>query len=165
MRAASFDECFREHYPRLVAYSVAVSGDRDLGREFAQEAFVRLHAHWARIATYDQPGAWLRRVVANLAIDHHRAASSERRAIERLAARPPVTSTPSTSSGSERWSDLVAGLPPRQRAIVTLHYGEDLSVADIAELLDLSVNTVKSALAKSRDKLRAALAEREDHDA
>jgi RNA polymerase sigma factor (sigma-70 family) len=57
--------------------------------------------------------------------------------------------------GGDDWLHLIAGLPPRQRLIVTLHYGEDVAIADIAEALDLSPNSVKSALSKARDALRA----------
>ena len=62
---------------------------------------------------------------------------------------------------SDPWDHLISELPARHRAIVTLHYGEDMAVADIAELLDVSVNTVKSSLAKARDRLRSSSAVRE----
>lgn len=148
----SFEECFREHYPSIVAYGTALTGDRDSARDLAQEAFARLHANWTKIEQYDAPGAWLRRVMANLAIDRHRSRTSERRAVDRLRNRAtPMAASP---RDDDAWIRLVGELPPRQRAIVTLHYGEDMAVADIAELLDINVNTVKSALFKARETLR-----------
>ena len=152
----SFDECFREHYPRLVAFGTSLTGDRDSARDLAQEAFARLHANWSKVSTYDEPAAWLRRVLSNLAIDRYRSRASERRIVERLrfgATQPATERQPEPES----WIRLVAVLPPRQRAIVTLYYGEDMAVADIAELLDINVNTVKSALAKARETLRKRL--------
>ena len=157
----SFEECFSQHFPRLVALGESMTGDPDVARELAQEAFVRLHHHWETVGGYENPGGWLRRVMSNLLIDHHRSRNSERRAVERLANRANPDVSAAGFDGDE-WSALVAGLPPRQRLIVTLHYGEDLSVADIAEALDLSHNTVKSALSKARDTLRARW---EHHDA
>ena len=74
--------------------------------------------------------------------------------MERLAVRT-AAHAPAAGFDGDEWSDLVVGLPHRQRLIVTLFYGEDLAVADIAEALDLSPNTVKSALSKARDALRA----------
>jgi RNA polymerase sigma-70 factor (ECF subfamily) len=112
-----------------------------------------LHANWAKIAEYDEPGAWLRRVISNLAIDRHRSRVSERRAVARLDGR--ASTIAHEGDDPDAWKGLIHGLPLRQRAIVTLHYGEDMSVADIAELLDISINTVKSALSKARDTLRA----------
>lgn len=150
----SFEECFRQHFPRLVALGESMTGDRDVARELAQETFARLHHRWATVGGYENPGGWLRRVMCNLLIDHHRSRTSERRAVERLADRTVAHASAVGFDGSE-WSNLVAGLPPRQRLIVTLHYGEDLAVADIAEALDLSPNTVKSALSKARVALRA----------
>jgi RNA polymerase sigma-70 factor (ECF subfamily) len=148
----SFEECFREHYASIVAYGTSLTGDRDTARDLAQEAFARLHANWTKIEQYDAPGAWLRRVIANLAIDRHRSRASERRAVDRLRHR--ATPAVATHQDADSWVRLVSELPPRQRAIVTLHYGEDMAVADIAELLDINVNTVKSALFKARETLR-----------
>lgn len=160
--STGFEECFREHYPALVAYATATTGDPEVAHELAQEAFARLHRNWDRIAEYDQPGSWLRRVTTNLAIDRHRSRSAEQRAVARWRARP--TPPPDEPVGGDPWTELVADLPPRQRAIVTLHYGEDLPVAEIAEVLDLSVNTVKSALSKARERLRSSLKPQETSD-
>lgn len=148
-----FEKCFREHLPRLVALGETTTGNRDVARELAQEAFVRLHDNWDIVGGYDNPGAWLWRVMSNLLIDHHRSRASERRAVERLANRatPP---TP-TIADDDEWSELVAGLPPRQRLIVTLYYGDDQPVGAIADALDVSPKSVRSALSKARAALRA----------
>src|SRR5690606_34429533 len=97
------------------------------------------------------------RVMTNLLIDHLRSASVERSAVDRLRARPgPPAGEPDI--GPE-WSQLVAPLPPAQRAIVTLYYGEDRSIEEIADILDIAVGTVKSGLAKARTRLATELAE------
>lgn len=158
MTGVTFEGCFREHFGWLVALATSVTGDRDLAGELAQEAFVRLHRNWAVVQTYDDPGAWLRRVLANLLIDHHRSRDAERRAVARLANRAGTEPQATTDAGDD-WAVLVAGLPQRQRLIVTLFYGEDRSVTEIAAILDVSPNTVKSALSKARDTLR----ERSEH--
>jgi RNA polymerase sigma factor (sigma-70 family) len=151
-----FEECFRTHFARLVALGESMAGDREIARDLAQESFLRLHRQWDSISRYDNVGGWLSRVMANLLIDHHRSTVSEQRAIERLAhTRRPVDRSPTTHRTDDAWRDLVSVLPLRQRVIVTLHYGEDLSVADIAAALDVSPNTVKSALSKARDALRS----------
>jgi RNA polymerase sigma-70 factor (ECF subfamily) len=148
-----FEDCFRQHFPRLVALGQSMTGDREVARELAQEAFVRLHANWTSVAGYEDPSGWLRRVMGNLLIDYHRSRTSERHAVLRLASRA-ASSVPDVTADGDAWLELVAGLPPRQRAIVTLFYGEDQGVAEIARMLGLSPNSVKSALSKARDSLR-----------
>ena len=98
--------------------------------------------------------------MTNLLIDHHRARTAERAATGRLAARPePSGGEPRGSGESTDWATLIAPLPPSQRGIVTLYYGEDRSVEDIADVLGIAVGTVKSALAKARTRLQASLGE------
>lgn len=153
MAETDFDECFRQHYPRLVALGQVMTRDADAARDLAQETFVRLHRNWSTVRTYDNPGGWLRRVMSNLLIDDHRSRQAERQAVTRLGSRPEPVANAGVRVDDD-WSTLVASLPARQRLIVTLHYGDDQSVADIAEMLDISPNTVKSALAKARATLR-----------
>lgn len=160
MTANDFDTCFREQYPKLVALGVAMCGDREVARELAQETMLRAHDRWDQVGGYEAPVAWLRRVMTNLVIDHLRTTSVERSAVDRFGARPAGGSG-EPEVGPE-WSQLIAPLSPAQRAIVTLYYGEDRSVEEIAEILDIATGTVKSALAKARARLANELDE-EDH--
>lgn len=48
-------------------------------------------------------------------------------------------------------------LPPRQRAVIVLRYYEDLSEADVAETLGVSVGTVKSQCSRAMERLRVVL--------
>ena len=151
-----FDVMFRAHFPRLVSLGVAMSGRRDIAYELAQETMLRAHRRWDELASYDVSGAWLRRVMVNLLIDHHRSRSAERAAVERLAGRgEAVVEAPSI----DRWHELVAHLPPQQRAIVSLYYADDQSVEAIAEVLDISTGAVKKSLFKARQTLQRRLAE------
>ena len=157
MTASDFETCFREQYPKLVALGVAMGGNREVARELAQETMLRAHDRWDRVGEYDAPVAWLRRVMTNLLIDHLRSASVERSAVDRLRARPGRS--PGEPDIGPEWSQLVAPLPPAQRAIVTLYYGEDRSVEEIADILDIAVGTVKSGLAKARARLATEIGE------
>ena len=150
----SFDELFREHYARLVALGVAMSGSTEVARGARPGDHVA--GAWAveTLVGYDRPGAWLRRVMTNLLIDHHRSQAAEKVALSRFR----VVDTTAMDEFAT-WNDVVAPLPPRQRAIVTLHYGEDWSVDEVAEILGISSGTVKSALSKARRRLRKSLSE------
>jgi len=157
MTATDFETCFREQYPKLVALGVAMCGNREVARELAQETMLRAHDRWTQVGEYEAPVAWLRRVMSNLVIDHLRSTSAERSAVDRFGARPErLVGEPEVRP---EWSQLIAPLSPAQRAVVTLYYGEDRSVEEIAEILDIAVGTVKSALAKARARLATELAE------
>ncbi len=160
MTECGFEECFREHFPQLVALGQSMTGDSGVAHEFAQEAFIRLHDHWDSVSSYERPGSWLRRVMSNLLIDHHRSKTAERRAVERLARRDRRQDDTAAIEPDE-WSNLVAVLPARQRLIVTLFYGFDQPIAEVADALGISENTVKSTLSKARARLRD---EQEHHD-
>ncbi len=102
----------------------------------------------------DRPGAWIRRVLINLAIDWQRRAARERRAVARIAPPPPVELADPVST--QFWA-AVRSLPERQRAAVVLYYVEDLGVEQIAEVLAVTAGTVKASLFKARRSLERAL--------
>jgi RNA polymerase sigma-70 factor (ECF subfamily) len=158
-----FDDLFRAAYPRLVAMGLAMSTERHVAQELAQETLFRAYRRRDELATYDAPIAWCRRVMGNLLIDQHRSRTSERSAVERLQERMPdpgdagSETDPAALVASRRWSELVASLSPQQRLVATLYYAEDQSVATIAETMQLASGTVKSALSKARTNLRRVL--------
>ena len=78
--AAEFDSIFRDSFPTIVRAAWLVVGDWETARELTQDAFVEALKRWKRIRTYDQPGAWVRRVAINKAIN------AKRRRVTPLAA-------------------------------------------------------------------------------
>ena len=89
--------------------------------------------------------------MTNLQIDHQRSSTAEHAALGRL----PRQVVAQAEFGE--WEGLVAGLPMRQRIIVTLFYGEDRSIDEISNLLDVSPGTVKAGLSRARRRLLRAL--------
>jgi RNA polymerase sigma-70 factor (ECF subfamily) len=150
-----FETVFRSQFPRLVSLGVAMTGRRDIAHDLAQETMLRAHRHWDEISTYEVAAAWLHRVMVNLLIDHHRSRTAERSAVERVAAQPTHADD---SPAIDRWYELVAPLPPQQRAIVTLFYADDQSVEAIAGMLGISTGSVKASLFKARRSLERRLA-------
>ncbi|MBI5087527.1 MAG: SigE family RNA polymerase sigma factor [Actinobacteria bacterium] len=149
-----FEAFFRREHPRLVAMGIGLSGDRELGRELAQEALLRAYRHWPRLREYEQPGAWVRRVLVNLAIDAARSRASERRALQRLATPAPLVA----DAVADDWWRAVRALPHRQRAAVVLHYLDDLSIDEVAHILEVTSGTVKASLAHARAHLARSMA-------
>ena len=156
--AGDYSTFFRREVRSLIALAAAIAG-ADRAEEIAQEALLRAHRDWERIARYDKPGAWVRRVTINLATSSRRRRSSERRAIERSGGQRQLDAPP--PEVDEFWA-LVRRLPQRQAAAVALHYLDDLSIADIADALGCTESTAKAHLHQARRTLATQL--RQEHD-
>lgn len=152
--AVGFDVLFREWFPRLVSLGVTTTGRSDVARDVAQESLVRAYRRWDVVSRYDSPGAWTRKVAVNLLLDHLRSVGREQAAVKRIGGRLDTTEC---EPGVERWAELIAVLPERQRVIVTLFFADDLSVDAIADVVGVAPGTVKAQLFKARERLRAVL--------
>ncbi len=136
----------------------AILGDRGAGEDIAQEALSRAADQWNELSVFDRPGAWARRVAINLASNGRRHRSREGRALRKVHPLSPDCEQPERVGDPEVWS-AVASLPNRQRAVVALHYLEELSVAEIADILEISVSATTSNLHKGRVNLALRLGE------
>ena len=153
----SFDEFFAAEYRRVVGLAVALCGRRATAEELAQDAFVKAYQRWAVVSTYDDPGAWVRRVVANLATSSLRRRFREARALGRLATRRPAPVELVLEDGAF-WA-AVRRLPRRQAQCIALHYLEDRSTAEVAAVLGISEATVRVHLHRARIELATTLGE------
>jgi RNA polymerase sigma-70 factor (ECF subfamily) len=154
----SYEGFFRAEYAPLVALAASISGDRSTAEDIAQEALSRAHQRWDRVSTYDKPGTWVRRVTINLALSSRRRVASQGRALLRVVAERPASLPPPPEPDTEIWK-AVAALPDRQRAAVALHYLEDRSVQDIADILGCDPSTAKVHLHRGRKALAEQLGE------
>jgi RNA polymerase sigma-70 factor (ECF subfamily) len=170
---ADFDALFVVGYPRLVRTVGFICGDADVAADCVADAFERAYVRWRKVGRLDDPLGWVRRVAINRATDVHRRRSRGRRALLRLAGRPEASRPHDlqvTDATAFRDSELAAAmveLSPQQRAVVALHYLDDLSVADVAIAMGLSDGAVKYHLHQARGRLRTLLtpAARSDADA
>ncbi|UYM07207.1 sigma-70 family RNA polymerase sigma factor [Solicola gregarius] len=132
-----------------IAYTI--TGDWPSAEDATQQAFSSLYVYWPRIkpATLD---AYARRTLVNSCLS-----------VLRKRKRETVTEyVPERAYADERddWIDLrraLLTLAPRARAVLTLRYLEDLSVMQVAEILDVAEGTVKSQSKRALDRLREQL--------
>lgn len=150
-----FESFFRREHPRLLATAVALVGNREVARELVQEALLRTYNAWSKVARLERPGGWARRVLVNLCTDVHRRRGNEQRALSLVA--PSSLVEPPTLPSAAFWN-AVRELPKLQRAVVALHYVDDMSVADVADVLGVSAGTVKTSLMRARTTLAPTLA-------
>ncbi|MDQ3953741.1 MAG: SigE family RNA polymerase sigma factor [Actinomycetota bacterium] len=162
-RAAVLSELFDQNFSSLRRLAFALLGDASAADEVAQDAFVRLYASWQRLDELDHPPSYLRKIVLNLCRTRGRRAALQQRS-QPLVGQGDVASDPDVALRLDVWR-AIERLPQRQRACVVLRYLEDLPEADVAQLLECSVGTVKSQLHKARAKLEAALGSSTGEDA
>lgn len=157
---ATFDAFYRREYRPLLRLAWSLTGRRELGEELVQEVMLTVHQRWGRLRRYESPGGFARRVLLNDARSFARRRGAERRAVDRWAPGSPAPA-PEPPPGDDFWSALRA-LPERQAQAVALHYLEDRSVAEIAEVLGIAANTVKVHLHRGRLALAETLPNPED---
>src|SRR5262245_66696721 len=89
-RDDGFARLFRTEYAAIVGLITVVVGDRAVAEDLTQDAFGKAHHQWERIARYERPGAWVRRVALNGALSWRRSRGGEERALRRVGARRTV---------------------------------------------------------------------------
>ncbi|MCW3158819.1 SigE family RNA polymerase sigma factor [Micropruina sonneratiae] len=134
----------------LARTAYLLTGSQDLADDLVQEALTRTYAAWDRVRVQDAT-AYARRVLVNLTIDRHR--RSEPVPLE-WSDRPDAVDAHARSDDADEVARMLAGLTPRQRRIVVLRYFDDLTEAQTAECLGISVGTVKSACSRALASLR-----------
>ena len=157
----AFEDFYVREYPAVVGLAFALSGSRWGAEDLAQEAFLAAHRDWDRIGSYEQPDAWVRRVVANLSVSAFRRRAAEAKALARVPLGRSEAVPDLAAADPEFWA-AVRALPRRQAQVVALFYLEDRSVADVAEILDMTPGTVKRHLYDARQTLARRLRAREE---
>lgn len=166
--APDFDALFLREHARLVRVVAVVSGDPEAAADCVADAFERAYVRWRKVGRLDDPLGWVRRVAINRATDVHRRRTRGRRALQRLAGRPDtsrsheLTMSDATAFRDSELATAMADLSPQQRAVVALHYLDDLSVADVATAMGLSDGAVKYHLHQARARLRTLLESEQD---
>ncbi|MGI9621659.1 MAG: RNA polymerase sigma factor [Acidimicrobiales bacterium] len=156
---SDYDEIYTRCFRRIYALAYALTGSAATAEDIAQESLLAAFRQWPKVAGYENPDAWIRRVAINRCISLHRRSTSEADAVARLAARPqPELRLPDHEE--TLWA-AVRALPTRQAQAIALHYVEDLPVAAIAETLGCSASSVKAHLRRGRAAL-AATVDREE---
>lgn len=152
----SFREWASQRQLALLRSAILLTGDRPRAEDLVQEALTKVALRWRRLRT-GNPEAYARRVIVRDNISWWR-----KRRREVLFDEPEVADSPDFAMAVERRMLLdhaLAALTPRQRAVVVLRYYDDLAVEDTAELLGVTVGTVKSQTNLALRRLREAAPE------
>jgi RNA polymerase sigma-70 factor (sigma-E family) len=159
-------ESFRSYVaarsPALMRTAYLLTGNRADAEDLLQTALAKTYLAWDRIREREAIDAYVRRVMVNTQTSWWR-----RRKVDEYV----TDAVPETRTARDATQDLVlhdalwtalAGLPARQRAMVVLRYYEDLSEAETAQVLGVSLGTVKSTTSRALTKLRESAGLRDD---
>ena len=152
-----FESFYEREYEAVAALALALSGSRLASDDLAQEAFLAAYRRRGEIGRYDNPGAWVKRVVANRSVSSFRRTMAQARAITRLGSG--LAPVPDLSADTVDIWRAVRQLPKRQAQTIALHYLEDLTLEQTSEILDCAVETVRTHLRRGRKALARKLGE------
>lgn len=141
--------------PVLHRTAYLLCGDAHCADDIVQTTLTKLYRHWRRAASVDNTDAYVRQMLVRTYLDERRRRWSR----VRLMSEAPDRPAPGTPGIEEREAvnALLAGLPRAQRAVLTLRFACDLSVEEVASLLNCSTGNVKSHTSRGLAALRRRL--------
>jgi len=157
---ATFDRLVIDHLPAMLGFSIRLTGDPHAAEDVMQEALLRAARAWQGLRRADRFTAWLTRIVVNVFRDR----------LSRAGAGEPLpddlsdgrAEDPAAAAAADETEALVARavsqLPPRQREVLILTVYEQLDAREVADLLDLSIENVRTNLHYARRQLQRRLA-------
>jgi RNA polymerase sigma-70 factor (ECF subfamily) len=162
---ASWNELIRRFTPMVYRLSYRMLGSGAEAEDAAQTTFMRMHRSFD---TYDETrplSAWVYRIAYNVCLRRlgGTAARTTRPAEPETFARLRDDRDPGPEEGAERietgalLEDAMRTLSAQDRALILLRYREGLSDTEVAEIVEMPVNTVKTRLHRARGRLREIL--------
>jgi RNA polymerase sigma-70 factor (ECF subfamily) len=153
--ARAYRALVERYQDRAYALAYRMVRSRPDAEEIAQDAFVRAWRGFGDFRGDATFMTWLYRILVRLALDRAETLKN-RRARETVVEDPEEHVAAAAPDGglARRLDRLLAELPPAQRATLTLFYYEDRPVAEIAEMLNMPENTVKTHMSRGRATLR-----------
>ncbi len=149
----AFEIIYRKYYDKVFAISRGVLIDADEAADAVQEIFTLVYRHLKRFDRRAKFSTWLFRIAVNRSIQEARKHRFRNRTVELTEA-----------IGKEAPSDVddmdplvqaaLAKLAPKDRAIITLFYWEELSLNEIADSIGCNVNAAKTRLYRARERFR-----------
>jgi RNA polymerase sigma-70 factor (sigma-E family) len=155
-KRSRYEEFVAANADGLVKLVYAICGDRGRAEDAVQEALTRVYQRWSRLS---DPLAYARRTAINATHDDWRRSMRAARA-HREAARLPSTGAEDPQErfvSNSALMDALDELPHGQRAVIVLRYGSQLSEAETAATLNITIGTVKSQSARALARLRETL--------
>ena len=162
--SAAWDALFRRYQLPLYVYVFELVHDEQASLDIVQETFISAVRYIDGLRDDDKFGGWLFGIAHQRCIQRCRKQTREASALEEVAAAPPEFEPGPDDlvirqEQEEDFMRLLNQLPPPQRSVLLLHFIEDFSIDQIAEITGTAPGTVKSRLHYARKALRKLLQE------
>lgn len=164
---AAFVRIVRTHQRLVWHVAWRMLQHRQEAEDCSQEVFLRVHQNLRQFRGESALGTWIGRVAFSIALRMARKRKlrldipndfEPEAAFERIDSGHDLQAAHAESAQIEALHAAIEQLPPIPRTVLSLHYREDLPIAQIAQMLDCPEGTVKSHLNRGRQRLKAALA-------
>ena len=162
----AFRTLVRRVHPRLTRWALAKTGDPDDADEAVQRTLIRMHGGLGGFSGDATLGSWLYRILSNVVIDMHRAASArptareEEETVEERREEPDPVRTIHADRLVRAVRDFFDTLPPRQREVLELVDHQGMKAVEVAEMLEIEPVSVRASLFKARRTLRTEIVKR-----
>jgi RNA polymerase sigma-70 factor (ECF subfamily) len=151
---SNFDDLIAKYQTMVYRTAWRMLGDAAEAEDISQEVFLKLHSRLSEFEQQPNPSGWLYRVTVNQALDRIR----RRRPTEEPEHLVSQAESPESSAIKQQQLDklarLLQRLSPQERAALVLRDLEGLSGREVAEILNVTEETVRSAIFRAKEKLR-----------
>ena len=155
----AFEQFVAARGEALLRFALMLCGDLHRAEDLVQSVLAKAYVRWSRVAAMERPEAYLKAVLVSEHLRWWRRRSSGEVPVAgpAFADRPVDGDATAAHASREAAWQLLRRLPRRQRAVLVLRYYEDLSDAQIGEVLGCAPSTVRSQASRALATLRAAL--------
>ena len=154
-----FSRVYEEHVWTVYGFLAYRTRNQATAEDLTQATFEHALRAWSRFdPRKGSHRTWLLTIARNLMIDHHRRDRSSRVAVDE-GMLPPVAGPEERPMASHEIAEALSQLGDRDREVIALRFGGDLTGPEIAEVLGLTLANVQQILSRSLRKLRAILDE------
>ena len=164
--AAGSDRAFEELYLRYARrlkgfFFLQLGGDEELAADATHDVFLRAYEARSRYQEGRSVSTWLFTIAYNLCRNHYRSNAYEAQLLATLDAEPadeaPIEVQMDAATLDEALAQVLAELPAPLHQLFSLHYQEELTIPQVAEIVGIPEGTVKSRLHKTMNIIRKKL--------
>lgn len=158
---SAFEEIYHAHSQMVYGIALRMTNSQELAGEITQDVFITVFRKLSQFKGRSQLKTWIYRIAVNTVLNVRKRETAEREKIKAYAFEKSVlesgTSSLADDEKSERIQEMMMYLPLEQRICLLLRSVEQLRYQEIAEVLEININTVRTRLKRARETLFAKM--------